>query len=314
MLLRPESRTLYQRAEPLIAPGTVIDERYHVERILRRGGRGIAYAAVDRATSDLVVVKVARMRDAAVARDMEREIAALRSIESAHVPALRDAGWLADGRPFFVSPLVAGNALDEIMKGRAVGPADALDLAVALGHALDAAHCQGWLHRDVKPSNVIVPAEGAQLLYRNAVLIDFGVCRLAHEGNTPDATFGHIGGTPLYMAPEQIAGRRQTAATDVYGLGATLFHALFGRQIITDLPIELTAQNMPGLPSAVIGPLAVRLLTAEIIMPESPAVPSALKDLLSAMLRRRPELRPQSASELLIACERVRTAIQLEPT
>jgi eukaryotic-like serine/threonine-protein kinase len=303
-----------KKGASVIASGTVIDERYVVERILRRGGRGVAYVAVDRTAGDPVVVKVARTGDPAVGRDMEREITALRSIHSAHVPVLRGAGRLADGRPYLACPLVAGAALDEIMERHAISPTDALDLAIALSHALKDTHSRGWLHRDVKPGNVIVPMEGARLVYASAVLIDFGVCRLAHEGNSRDATFGHVGGTPLYMAPEQIAGRLQTAATDVYGVGTTLFHALYGRPIIVDLPVELTAQNVPGLPSAVMGSLVVRLLTTEIAMPESPGVPSVLKDLLSAMLRRRPESRPQSASELLVACERVRIAIQLELT
>jgi serine/threonine-protein kinase len=155
----------------------------------------------------------------------EQEADALAMVDHPSLVRVLDVGTTVDGRPYFVMPLVEG----ETVKCRLsrVGPFDPGDACAILGEvleALDVAHRAAVVHRDVKPGNVLLPADRR----RRAVLLDFGIAKLLGAPST-HTTDAHVVGTPRYLAPEQILGGVVDARTDVYAAGLTLFEMIAGR-------------------------------------------------------------------------------------
>lgn len=201
--------------------------RYRLERLLGEGATGLVYCAVDEDGSpvaikllrpDHVENKIARAR-------FLREAKVVQAIESRHVAPILDVGEL-EGIVFLVMPYYAGGSLAHRLRERGRLELDeTADLAAQLGRGLDALHERGVLHRDVKPSNVLLDADGS------AALADFGLARAADS--TRLTREGQLLGTPFYLAPELIEGQEASRATDVYALGCLLYECLTGRPPFT---------------------------------------------------------------------------------
>jgi len=185
---------------------------YRVERRLGEGAAGIVYAAPGG-----VAVKVLRPE---VAADEElrarfaREARLAGEIRSRHVAPVLEVG---DG--YLVMPLYAESLAERLRRGPLGADATA-GLAAQLARGLDALHKHGFVHRDVKPSNVLFEADGT------AAIADFGLAR--GSGSTRLTLDGQLLGTPLYLAPELIEGRDATPASDVYALGCVLYECATG--------------------------------------------------------------------------------------
>ncbi|MEZ6188164.1 MAG: serine/threonine-protein kinase [Planctomycetota bacterium] len=223
--------------------------RYVVEAELARGGMGVVYRALDPQLERRVALKVVQGDGLELEqRDVERFLREARATARMRHPGIvsvLDSGT-ERGQPYLVMDLVEGESLAERLKQTGpLEPLEAARLCAQIARALDACHQEGVLHRDVKPSNVLVDSRsGAPLL------TDFGLARSERDANTLTAT-GQAVGTPSYMAPEQAAGEREQLgpATDVYGLGATLYHLMLGRppfqggtldvmrRVLTDAPV-----------------------------------------------------------------------------
>jgi serine/threonine-protein kinase len=150
----------------------------------------------------------------------EREARLARELETSHVVPILELGR-SDGLTYLVMPYYRGGSLAQRL--RTVGPlglGDTVGLAAQLGRGLDALHRRGILHRDVKPSNVLLDGDGT------AALADFGLAR------APDSTQltadGQLLGTPHYLAPELIEGSPATRLSDVYALGCVLYECVAG--------------------------------------------------------------------------------------
>ena len=209
-----------------LTPGDVLANRYKIQRLLGRGGMGAVYLAHDEVLGDVVALKVISSAwatdEAAMIERFKREAAAARKVSSPNVIRIHDLGEARPGLLYLSMEYFQGRTLADVITARGLVPiADCLDYLGQICTGLAAAHDAGVIHRDLKPGNVLVGE-------RNAVkIIDFGLAKAtAHEGMT--AT-GMLMGTPYYMSPEQVRGRRVDAASDIYSLGALAYHLVTGR-------------------------------------------------------------------------------------
>ena len=206
-------------------------DRYLVERELGRGAFGTVYRARHAVTGRAVALRVLLAHAAATTEMVERffrEARAAASTMSPHIVDVLDASVAPDGAPFLALELLEGDDLEAHLarQGR-LRVADALRIAREIASGLDAAHRRGVVHRDLKPANVFLArrADAAPA----AKILDFGMSKLAEPSSVRTGT-GTVMGTPLYMAPEQLAGRAREAdaRADLYALGAILFEMLAG--------------------------------------------------------------------------------------
>ena len=203
----------------------VYADRYHVERLLGKGGMGEVFLVRDAQTGTAAALKVlnASEDDDDRVERFKREIGVLSRINHAAVPRILD--WGVDrGRVFFVSELVDGHDLrTEIKRRSAFATADAVALVTTVADVLSAAHAAGVVHRDVKPSNIMIARDGT------VRLLDFGLARTTGVDTTTLTKTGMIVGTPTYMSPEQFDNTWVDERSDIYSLGVVLFELLTGR-------------------------------------------------------------------------------------
>ncbi|MBO0890802.1 MAG: serine/threonine protein kinase, partial [Acidothermales bacterium] len=205
------------------SPGAVIGDRYVLEELIGRGGMADVYRARDRHLDRTVAVKVFRPGgEPEGARRLVAEARLLAPLDHPGVVALSDGG-VDEYRPFLVMPLVTGGTLaDRLVSGPLPVP-EVTRLGRGLAGALAYLHGHGIVHRDVKPSNVLLDEDGRPLLG------DFDVSRFV--GSTRLTSTGEIIGTAAYLAPEQVRGLGAGPAADVYALGLMLLECLTGHPV-----------------------------------------------------------------------------------
>ena len=206
------------------SPPTSVARRYTLKREIGRGGMGAVWLAVDEVLGREVAIKRVGLFPGGSSPDLlraQREAKLAASLNHPHVVSVFD--FVSDGdEQWLVMEYVPGTNLSVMAEQRGGLPPD--EAAAVLGQvaeALSVAHSAGIVHRDVKPSNILVTEDGA------AKLADFGIAR-ARADSTLTGT-GMVTGSPAYLAPEVASGHAATEASDVWSLGATLFHTLTGR-------------------------------------------------------------------------------------
>jgi len=188
-------------------------DRYRVIGVLGEGAGGIVYRAADGETE--VALKVLKAADPVAQKRFAREAKLARESESRHVVPVLDVG-----EDYIVMPLYVGGSLaSRLVQGPLTVP-QTIRLAAQLARGLDALHARGVIHRDVKPSNVLLDASGT------AALTDFGLARGADS--TQLTAEGQVVGTLHYLAPELIEGAGAAPASDVYALGCLLYECVTG--------------------------------------------------------------------------------------
>jgi eukaryotic-like serine/threonine-protein kinase len=265
--------------------GRVIAGRYNLQHPIGRGAMGVVWRAHDQLLDRDVAVKEVVI-SALIGAD-ERRNAYQRTLREARTAArLSHRGVVAvydvaeeDGRPWIVMELVPSQSLDQalVVEGR-LPPARAGRIGQQLLSALAAAHAAGVLHRDVKPSNVLIAtSRTGEGWDERAVLTDFGIAQF--EGDPRLTQTGMVMGSPGFTAPERIRGSDATPASDLWSLGATIYAAVEGRG-----PYE----NRGG---------AITTMTA-IINEDAPVAPHAgrLAPVIAALLRRDPTIRPSASA------------------
>lgn len=255
---------------------------YELLEEIGRGGMGVVYKARQISLGRIVAIKMILRGELASASEIARFRAEARSaarLDHPNIVPVYEVGEV-DGQPYFSMKLVEGTTLSRRIAEGPLSSRDAATMLLPVCQAIAAAHQQGVLHRDLKPSNILIDADGRPML------TDFGLAkRIESTGNITRT--GAIVGTPSYMAPEQAAGRRGEVgrASDVYGLGAVLYHALTGRppfQAPTPVDTILLVLEQDPLP--------IRLL--------NPSVDADLEMIAMKCLQKPPDLRYPSAVEL----------------
>jgi eukaryotic-like serine/threonine-protein kinase len=216
-----------------LEPGTVVAERFVVDRSVGEGASGIVYAA--RRTSDgvrvaLKVIHRSVCYDEQIARRFEREATILKHLEGNHIVRLLDV-TKHDDLPVLVLEYVEGRSLDAALRDANPTQDQAVEITLQICAALGAAHAAGFVHRDLKPGNVIVQGDFAAGRAPMVWVVDFGLGKTLHPGQSGVSLTERdfILGTPEYMSPEQARGDDVDHRGDIYAAGVILFELLTGR-------------------------------------------------------------------------------------
>lgn len=210
----------------------VLADTYRIVRVVGEGGMGRVYEARHvRLGAKRFAIKVlhpeyARNNEALSRFQREAETAA--SIDDPHVAGVYDVHTTGSGRPFIVAEFLDGKDLsDHIKETGKLDVGFAVRIALQITRALDAAHKNGIVHRDMKPENVFLVGDPAS---PTAKVIDFGISKIKNPGGANLTKTGVIMGTPAFMPPEQAKGEEVDARADVYSVGAILYNMLTGRR------------------------------------------------------------------------------------
>jgi tRNA A-37 threonylcarbamoyl transferase component Bud32 len=293
--------------------------RYRLDEKLGEGGMGEVWRAYHPALRKHVAVKILRgdlAKGAALSR-FDREIDAMTELSHPHTVRVFDAGQTDDGLYYYAMELLTGRTLGELVRREGpLPPERAVRLVRQAARAIAEAHEKGLIHRDIKPENLFVCDLGGEEDFIK--VLDFGIAKLLDAES--DATLtreGMVVGTPAFMAPEQCLGRSVDARSDVYALGAVLFHALtgsapFGEQPVARVlsahvsdPVPDVSLAMPWVCPAALGGIVQRALAKDPAarmgsMTELDAALGALGDLGELELRVAP-VAPVSASAETLA-------------
>ena len=242
----------------------VLGGRYRLVRLLGRGGMSDVYLAIDEHDGSNVALKIVRSSDPEFTRRLEHEARALESFMHPGLIRLLDTGFAGD-QAFLVMEYVEGPNLASLLRDGPLSSRMTADLGARLADALAYVHARGIVHRDVKPSNVLMSDDG------EAWIGDFGIARL-HDASTFTAT-GTTMGTVSYMAPEQLENHGVGPAADIWSLGIVLLECLTGQRVYQGTPSEVMARRVAG----------------PVPLPDD--LPTAWRLALSGMLDRRPEQR-----------------------
>jgi eukaryotic-like serine/threonine-protein kinase len=270
--------------------GRILDDRYRLGSLLGVGGMAKVYLADDRVLERQVAVKVLSppyAQDPMFVERFRREARAAARLSHPNIVAVFDSGSDAN-QHYLVMEYVAGQSLAELLhrQGR-LTPRRAAELAVEVCAALAAAHAQGLVHRDVKPANVLVDADG------RVKVADFGIVKAAATATLTGT--GTVLGTAAYLSPEQAQGGPVDARSDLYSLGCLLYELLCGTPPFgsgaDSPPVAVATRHLhqpPEPPSA-----------------HNPQVDAGLDAVVLTALAKEPAQRYQSAVELQDALERV---------
>jgi non-specific serine/threonine protein kinase len=273
--------------------GALIDGRYRLDAEIGRGGMGVVYRAHDLPNDRDVALKVVNLdkANALTLQQFERETEITARLTHPHIVAVYETGSVDTGAskpaPFMVMEFVQGVSLDEM---RGFTYARVIDIGKQICDALEYAHNQGFVYRDLKPGNVILEKRGFQYF---AKLLDFGLARPRGEAYLPAES--NMAGSFFYLAPELIAGQPADIGSDLYALGATLYEMITGRVPFSDFDEQaVLAQHLEGS-----------------VPPPSHSrddVPPALEAIILRLLEKNPKDRFASAREVRNALEQITRA------
>ena len=262
---------------------------YQLRELIGRGGMGEVYRAFDTKTDRIVALKVLPhhlAEDATFQQRFRREAQAAAALNEPHVVPIHGYGEI-DGRLYLDMRLIEGRPLGSTLTdSKTLDPAYAVNVVEQVAHALDAAHATGLIHRDVKPSNILITDR------KFAYLIDFGLARTAGENGL--TTAGSTLGTLAYMAPERFDGGQADPRADIYALACVLYECLTGSR---PYPADSMEQQIAG---------HIRK-PAPKPSDKDPRL-AAFDDVIAKGMAKKPDQRYQSAGDLAAAARKALNA------
>jgi hypothetical protein len=253
---------------------STLASRYELRGLIGQGAMGLVYRALDRSTNQEVALKTLRAIAPEDVYRLKREFRALAGVTHPNLARLHDL-VVTEGQCFFTMELVEGRSfLDAAPRDLGRLRATAYQLAAGLA----ALHAAGKLHRDIKPTNVLVDGDG------RVVILDFGLVTGLSTRRSLDSQAGALVGTLAYMAPEQAWGEAVSPAADWYSVGVMLYEAITGRVPFDGAPLAMLERKRTGLPP---GALAAD-------------VPPDLAALILGLLHPEPDRRPDQAAILRV--------------
>lgn len=274
--------------QPELRPGMMVGA-YRVERLLATGGMGSIYAGIHPVISKRVAIKVLDRRlqqeDPTTLARFVLEARSVNQIGHHNIVDIFSIGELDDGRAYLVMELLDGLPLHHLL--RRLGcfePGLLVPLYQQLCDALQAAHGKSFVHRDLKPDNIVVLRRPPHPFIK---ILDFGIAKLRHGSSGERTAVGTVLGTPEYMAPEQCRGDEVDGRADIYALGVMLYELVTGKKPFRD-------------------PNPMRVLAMQLRRdPEPPSklkeIPAALETLILKAMAKAPQDRYASVAELLAA-------------
>lgn len=270
-------------------PGTTLDGKYYLERVLGAGGAGVVFEAADVASKERVAIKILSV-EALLTEDMydrfTREAQIASQLKSPHIAKLITTGTTASGMPYIVHELLEGSDLAQMPLGRSMAVETGVDYVMQALEGMDEAHSLGIVHRDLKPANIFVCRAVAGSRPAIVKVLDFGYSK-APDGRSITLASDAFG-TPAYVSPEQLRATRDVdARADLWSLGVVLYECVTGR-----LPFRgsSAATIVSVLSDAIPPPRAIR-----------GDVPVGLESVMVKALEKEPADRFQSAREFIDA-------------
>jgi len=270
--------------------------RYQIQARIGQGAMANVYRAFDPDINRVLAIKVLKReycRNPQFASRFLREARAAGALSHPNIVTIYDVGEI-EGFPYIAMELLEGTPLDVAAErqGR-FAIADVIDIGIQLADALNYAHEQGVVHRDIKPGNIVLGKDG-----RSIKIVDFGIAHLEQSAAEAQAEvvktqIGQIVGTPRYMSPEQALGRETDGRSDLFSAGALLYELLSGR---------------PAFDGSSAATLALQITQKDPAPMNAPDCPRGLQFVVEKLLQKRPEKRFASGAKLLEALQRERHA------
>jgi tetratricopeptide (TPR) repeat protein/predicted Ser/Thr protein kinase len=263
----------------VIEPGCVIGNRFEILQLLGEGGMGAVYKAHDRELERDVALKLIRSelaRNPEILQRFKQELILARQITHRNVIRIFDLGQ-ADGHKYITMEYLEGHDLRGVLREKGkLPPEEAAKIVLQICRALEAAHAEGVIHRDLKPQNIMLDASG------RAYVMDFGIARSAHLPGMTQT--GALVGTPEYMSPEQAKGEKLDERSDLFSLGVILYELLIGQSPYhSDTPLATLWRRIQE--------------KAKPLTEIDPTIPEPLSDIVAKALEIEAKDRFSSASE-----------------
>ena len=263
--------------------GKIIGNRYEILKECGNGGMATVYKAKDHVLNRAVAVKVLRdeyTTDADFIKRFNTEAQSAASLQHPNIVSIYDVGHEEENNLYYiVMELIKGKTLKEIInKDGTLSWKWAVNIAIQIASALEVAHKNGIIHRDIKPHNIIITEDGV------AKVTDFGIAKAV--SNSTITAFGTTIGSVHYFSPEQAKGSITDAKSDLYSLGVVMYEMLTGKvPFDADTPVSVALKHMQEEPVA---PIEI-----------NKEIPTAINDIVMKAMQKDPLARYQSATEML---------------
>jgi len=284
--------------------GTIIADRYEILAHIGSGAMGEVYKVRDMTTDRLYALKMISpllAKDKLMAKRLEHEATAARTLVHGNIVSVYDVGNSLDGTPFLLMDYVDGESLEELLKKETVLTQErAVPIFLQLAEALVHAQQKGIIHRDLKPSNILIAKNESNLDI--VKIVDFGIAKITDQDRVDKTKLtqtGELVGTPLYMSPEQCRGDEIDQRSDIYSAGCIMYEVLCGQPAFSaENPVKVILKHLGEAPPA---------------MPNNAGISADLKNLVFRCLEKDPQDRYLNAVDLHIDLERIADRRPIRP-